>query len=212
MGWLEVMETEKESGCFAGQQMELLDETLNNMKVDIIRLEKVANRFGKIGSIPILQSCNLDEILQEVVDYYIRRLPFEGKGIRIEFEKGKVPPVELNPELFSWALENMVKNALQAVDSKNGVIKLMTELVPGEKYVRVEIADNGKGITAAAARKIFRAGFTTKKRGWGLGLTLVKRIIEEYHNGRISLKKSKPGETIFEILLPSKNDKRNVNE
>ncbi|HKK21179.1 MAG TPA: HAMP domain-containing sensor histidine kinase [candidate division Zixibacteria bacterium] len=204
MGWLEVMDSERD--CFSDEQKKLVDDTLGNMKVDVVRLQKVANRFGKIGSIPDLVPCDLNGIVQETVDYYSRRLPFEGKGIRILFESSDIPMVNLNPELFGWALENMMKNALQAVDSRTGVISLATTCTPGSHWVTCDIKDNGQGITTAAARKIFRAGFTTKKRGWGLGLTLVKRIIEEYHAGRVILKKSRPGETIFEIYLPVVNN------
>ncbi len=205
MGWLEVMDSEKKSFAVTDEQRELLDDTLTNMKIDIVRLQKVANRFGQIGSIPELQPCNLNELVREAVDYYSRRLPFEGKGIRIEFEPESLPDVMINPELFGWTLENMIKNSLQSVDSKTGLIHIKTHRPEGRNWVQIEITDNGRGIPAAAARKIFRPGFTTKKRGWGLGLTLVKRIIEEYHNGRVHLKKSKPGETTFEFLLPIDN-------
>jgi signal transduction histidine kinase len=115
-----------------------------------------------------------------------------------------IPLLNLNPELFGWALENMVRNALQSIDSKKGLIMIETGMDEINSMVRINITDNGKGMSASAARKIFNAGFTTKKRGWGLGLTLVKRIIEEYHRGFIFLKKTKPGETVFEILLPVK--------
>jgi len=202
MGWLEVIESEKDSGKFNKEEQDIINETIRNMKVDVIRLKKVANRFGQIGSVPELKPCNLNDIIQEVVDYYSRRLPFEGKGIAITFPAQNLPQISLNSELFSWSLENMVKNSLQAVDSKTGIINITTELHSDKKQVILNIIDNGKGISSAAARKIFRPGFTTKKRGWGLGLTLVKRIIEEYHGGKISLKKSKPGETVFEIILP----------
>ncbi|MCK4574589.1 MAG: GHKL domain-containing protein [candidate division Zixibacteria bacterium] len=201
MGWLQVMESEK-TDCLNPQERQLLDETLSNMKIDIARLHKVADRFGKIGSVPELKPCNLNEIVTDAVEYYRRRLPFEGKGIQIEFAPENLPETWLNPELFGWTLENMIKNALQSVDSKSGLVTIRTSHQPTKKRVLLEIEDNGPGITAAAARKIFRAGFTTKKRGWGLGLTLVKRIVEEYHGGHIHLKKSKPGETVFEITLP----------
>jgi signal transduction histidine kinase len=110
--------------------------------------------------------------------------------------------VDINPELFGWTLENLIKNGLQAVDPKTGRIDIRTGLLSSNKCARIEIIDNGPGIPTGAVRKIFRPGFTTKKRGWGMGLTLVKRIVEESHHGRITLKRSKPGETVFEILLP----------
>lgn len=207
MGWAEVMESECSGGQAAVRTVAVRD-VVDNMKVDIKRLQKVANRFSQIGSTPDLQPYNLNEVVQETVDYYRRRLPFEGKGININFSAGDLPAVQLNPELFGWALENLIKNALQAVDSKTGKVDIRTSPLSSKKCVRVEIEDNGPGISAAAARKIFRPGFTTKKRGWGMGLTLVKRIVEESHSGRISLKRSKPGETVFEILLPLAENKR----
>jgi signal transduction histidine kinase len=202
MGWLEVLEADRDSGGFSGDERRLLDDTLANTRVDVVRLRKVANRFGQIGSIPELRPSNLNEVITETVEYFRRRLPFEGKGIRVEFKPLAIPRVNLNPELFSWSLENLIKNSLQAVDPKAGRISLRTDLHDSERWVLIDIADNGAGIPPRASRKIFRPGYTTKKRGWGLGLTLVKRIVEEYHDGRISLRKSKPGETIFEILLP----------
>ncbi|UCG63104.1 MAG: HAMP domain-containing histidine kinase [Candidatus Zixiibacteriota bacterium] len=203
MGWLEVLQTERDAGSFRGEQRQLLDDTLSNSRDDVIRLTKVANRFGQIGSVPELKEYDLNEVIIETVEYFRRRLPFEGDGIKIEFNPGEVPPVRLNGELFGWALENLVKNSLHAVDPKGGRIDLRSHIINSGKWVMIEIVDNGKGIPPRASRKIFRAGFTTKKRGWGLGLTLVKRIVEEYHNGRVVLKRSKPGETVFEVLLPA---------
>jgi len=203
MGWLEVIGhdcDDKKEISVANRQG--LAETLDNMKVDVQRLQRVAHRFSQIGSVPELKECNLNELIEEAVAYYRRRLPFEGKGVAIGFSGGNIPPVRLNAELFGWVLENLIKNGLEAVDPRQGRIDITTLLKPEQSRVLLEIADNGKGIGAAAARKIFRPGFTTKKRGWGMGLTLVKRIVEEYHVGRIALTKSRPGETVFEILLP----------
>ncbi|MBN1211824.1 MAG: HAMP domain-containing histidine kinase [candidate division Zixibacteria bacterium] len=200
MGWLEMLEGDPET--LPGESRKMLDETIDNMKIDITRLQKVAKRFGMIGSVPELEESDLNKIIEEVVEYYRRRLPFQGRGIRIDFNAGEVPRVQLNPELFSWVLENMIKNSLEAVDSKTGRIEIRTGPSFDNRGVIIELTDNGRGISNAAARKIFRAGFTTKKRGWGLGLTLVKRIVEEYHVGKIWLKTSRPGETVFEIMLP----------
>ncbi len=208
MGWLEVIDSECETEVGRGMGKNLLGNTVDNMQVDINRLQRVANRFGMIGSIPELNECDLNELVREVVDYYQRRLPFQGKGIRLQFIPEQLPCVQLNAELFTWALENMVKNALEAVDSRTGEITLTSRLTDEGSRVLVTIQDNGKGMSAAAARKIFRPGFTTKKRGWGLGLTLVKRIIEEYHDGRIWLEKSHPGETVFMISLPVSGKKK----
>lgn len=208
LGWLEVMESEKDSGCIKADDSKLFDDTIHNMQVDIDRLQKVANRFGKIGSIPELQPMDLNSIVKDAVDYYRRRVPFEGKGITIHYHPdSNLPQVMLNAELLSWAIENMLKNALQSVDAKSGIISISTTAHGNHDDAILRIVDNGKGISSAAARKIFRAGFTTKKRGWGLGLTLVKRIIEEYHGGTVYLESSKPGETIFVMQLPLHTDK-----
>jgi hypothetical protein len=207
LGWLEVLESECPGGPAKSDVQRLIAETTDNMKVDVTRLQKVANRFGMIGSIPELHPTSVNDVLMEVVEYYRRRLPFEGQGIRIDFVPDVVPQVPLNPELFSWSIENLLKNALQAVDSKTGRIDISTRLLEGKHTVEILIRDNGKGISVAAARKIFQAGFTTKKRGWGLGLTLVKRIIEEYHGGQIRLSHSRPGETEFVIHVPSSTRK-----
>ncbi len=203
LGWIEIMEGETRLAELSKEDSSMLQEALTNMRVDSDRLQRIANRFGQIGSTPDLQPYDLNRCVRETVEYYRRRLPFEGKGIAIDLTTGELPRVNLNPELFSWALENIIKNSLQVVDSKSGRIDVRTEHQPADKYVTLEIEDNGPGISAAAARKIFRAGFTTKKRGWGLGLTLAKRIIEEYHAGRVGLKKSRPGQTVMEIQLPA---------
>ncbi|RKX24976.1 MAG: two-component sensor histidine kinase [Candidatus Zixiibacteriota bacterium] len=202
MGWLEVIGSENRSGVDAANQQEISDTTIDNMKVDVERLLRVTNRFSQIGSIPELKECDLNALAEDAVVYYRRRLPFEGKGIRIDLNTGDIPPVRLNAELFGWVLENLIKNALQAVDARSGRISITTKLAVDKRHVQIEIVDNGNGISTVAARKIFRPGFTTKKRGWGMGLTLVKRIVEEYHVGRIVLDRSQPGETVFEITLP----------
>lgn len=200
LGWLEVLGMEYRGATT--EQDELLESTVSNMKMDVERLQRVANRFGQIGSIPELAECDLNRIVSDTAEYYRKRLPFEGEGIQLVVRQGNIPPVRLNPELFGWVLENLVKNSLQAVDPKTGLVEIETEMQTGAGSVLLRITDNGRGIGAAAARKIFRPGFTTKKRGWGMGLTLVKRIVEEYHVGRINLAQSQPGKTVFEITLP----------
>ncbi|MEA2030745.1 MAG: ATP-binding protein [candidate division Zixibacteria bacterium] len=203
MGWIEVMSGETETSENLNDKERLrFKESLGDMSVDINRLHRVANRFGQIGSVPDVSQCDINQLLMETVEYYRRRLPFEGKGVVINLQSEKLPLMYINAELVGWALENLLKNSIQAVDPRSGQIDIRAKLdQTGEKSI-VELTDNGSGITQAMARKIFRAGFTTKKRGWGLGLTLVKRIVEEYHNGRIVLKKSQPGKTVFEITLP----------
>lgn len=202
MGWLDLMEADCVDRPDRTDSQKTVNDAVENMKIDVDRLQRVANRFGQIGSIPDLVSCDLNQLVEEVADYYRRRLPFKGKGIQIEFKAGELPPVEANPELFTWTLENLVKNSLQVIDSKSGQVTLSTTMTNDRRCALIKITDNGPGISAAAMRKIFRAGFTTKKRGWGLGLTLVKRIVEEYHCGQVWLEESAPGKTQFAITLP----------
>ena len=202
MGWLDLLPAEVEEGLQRPGMESSVQETIANMKHDVERLERVANRFGKIGSAPELKAGDLNRLVRDTVDYYQRRAPFEGHGVKIEFAPGEIGAVSFSYDLMGWVLENMIKNAMQAVDSRTGRIDVASMLNDSGDKAIIRITDNGHGISPAAARKIFRAGFTTKKRGWGLGLTLVKRIIEEYHGGRVYLKRSKPGETVFEIILP----------
>ena len=204
LGWLELLDPAHRTDNDPQALSKLLEETTRNMQADVRRLQRVATRFGMIGSRPELSPGDVNQVVTETVEYYRRRLPFEGKGIGIELECGDLPSVALNEELFGWALENLVKNGLQAVDARTGVVRVSTRVSDDRRCVLVEVADNGSGIPAGAARKIFRPGFTTKKRGWGMGLTLVKRIVEEYHGGKVTLKRSRPGETVFEMQLPVK--------
>ena len=207
MGWLEIgPENKPDPQNLIKNKVEIF----NQMKVDVHRLQRVANRFGQIGSQPEWKEVDIDYLLDETAAYFQRRLPFNGKGCEILYKKSNIPTVNINGELFTWVIENLIKNALQAVDPRSGRIILNANISRDGKFVVIDIEDNGSGIPKGIARKIFRPGFTTKKRGWGLGLTLAKRIIEEYHRGRISLVKSNPGQTVFRIALPIKvkNNKR----
>lgn len=206
MGWLELLSAGKADNSGNKSQTGLgEDEIFSQMKTDVKRLRRVANRFGQIGSKPDYNDVDLNELLEETVHYFRRRLPFDGQGLELHFKKGEIPLVSLNSELFAWVVENLIKNSLLAVDSQTGQIVLKTVPVEKGRYIIIELTDNGKGIPIGIVRKIFRPGFSTKKRGWGLGLTLTKRIVEEYHRGRIILVKSQPGETIFRIVLPVKS-------
>lgn len=208
LGWLEVISFEHRHDMTVEDQDKFLDSTILNMEMDVKRLQRVANRFGQIGSIPELAECDLNALAVETVEYYRARLPFEGEGTQLTLSSGDIPPVRLNPELFSWVLENLIKNSIQAVDPKSGKIMVMTALSADRRHVELDIMDNGHGIPASIARKLFQPGFTTKKRGWGMGLTLVKRIVEDYHVGRIDLVKNQPGDTVFQIRLPISGDKK----
>ena len=176
------------------------DDLLPEMDKDVKRLQLIADRFSKIGSLPEAVPVSLSEVLDHVIDYMDRRT---SKTIQLK----KVFPaddiiIRLNASLFEWVIENLCKNAVDAMGSESGTITLRVETI-GERVI-VEVSDTGKGIKKKDMRNVFRPGFTTKSRGWGLGLSLAKRIVEEYHNGRIFVKSSELGKgTTFRIELKS---------
>lgn len=204
MGWVELLKLKynKEDFALPDQNITVgFDEIVERMQSDLRRLDRIATRFGQIGSIPDVEKCNLNRTLAEVVAYYSQRLPGGGKGVEIIEHYGELPDININQELIGWVVENLFKNSLEAVDPRKGKILISTSCV--DKKVCVSISDNGRGITPAIQKRIFAPGFSTRKRGWGLGLTLAKRIVEEYHLGRIWLVGSEPGvKTEFMIELP----------
>ena len=188
LGWVEIL------------RMENADEaTVVEIEKDVERLNTIADRFSKIGSIPKLERYDLVEETKEAFDYYESR---SSKLIDFNFEvvnKDKIYAM-INPQLFSWVIENLVKNAIDAMQGKGSInIQIGSK---DDKYVKINVTDTGKGISKNLFRKIFDPGYTTKKRGWGLGLSLTKRIIEDYHDGRIYVEKSELGKgTTFAVLL-----------
>ncbi|MDX1406488.1 MAG: HAMP domain-containing sensor histidine kinase [Saprospiraceae bacterium] len=176
-------------------------EVVHELKRDVQRLEKVAERFSKIGSAPILEPINIYDELERSRDYMSRRAP---RKIRFDFPDPAAPPltVHINAHLFNWVIENLLRNALDAMDDE-GVIS--AEVSDEDDYICIDITDSGKGIPPSKLKKVFEPGFTTKQRGWGLGLSLAKRIIENYHSGKIFVKKSRIDEgTTFTIKLPKR--------
>ena len=159
------------------------------MSKDISRLRIIADRFSKIGSTPENEPCSVNGLLAETAEYISRRV---GKNIEVRFA---APPQDvqaiINPTLFEWVVENLCKNSADAMKSTGG--RLMLTCGRNEKKIWVEVSDTGAGIPKSKHKKIFTPGYTTKKRGWGLGLSLAKRIVEEYHKGRIFVKSSEPG-------------------
>ena len=174
------------------------DELLPEMDKDVKRLQLIADRFSKIGSVPELVPSSLNEALNHVVAYMDCRT---SKRIKMKTEL----PIDdiiinINASLFEWVIENLCKNAVDAMGGKIGSITLRLEET--DKRAIVEVSDTGKGIRKKDIRNVFRPGFTTKKRGWGLGLSLAKRIVEEYHHGKIYVKSSEVGKgTTFRIEL-----------
>jgi len=182
--------------------MELLKdenpEAVTEMRKDVDRLEVITERFSKIGSAPDLTAEKLYHTLRATVLYLRPRLPGRVK-IDVQQPENADLQVPLNRALFSWVVENLIRNAVDAMEGE-GAITL--EIIPEGNAVHIDLTDTGKGIPAAQHRTVFQPGFTTKKRGWGLGLSLSKRIIEQYHGGKILVKKSAPGKgTTFRITL-----------
>jgi signal transduction histidine kinase len=184
--------------------VELLKEMPGSEKIaaemvkDVDRLKLVSDRFGKIGSIPQLESINIIEQIENMVAYIKRRAP-EQISFSINSFGLKKMDVMANGPLFDWVIENLLKNALDSMEGKGSIqIKIKEE----PAAVIIEVADSGKGISKQNLRHIFKPGFTTKKRGWGLGLSLSKRIIAQYHQGQLFVKNSELGKgTTFKIVL-----------
>lgn len=176
------------------------DDLLPEMDKDVKRLQLIADRFSKIGSLPEAVPVSLSEVLDHVIEYMDRRTSKTIQLIKV-FPADDII-IRLNASLFEWVIENLCKNAVDAMGGESGTITLRVETV-GERVI-VEVSDTGKGIKKKDMRNVFRPGFTTKSRGWGLGLSLAKRIVEEYHNGRIFVKSSELGKgTTFRIELKS---------
>ena len=174
------------------------DELIPEMEQDVRRLERIAERFSKIGSLPEPVSTSMNEVLDHVIAYMDKRT---SQKVAI---KGHYPShdvmVRINASLFEWVIENLCKNAVDAMEGQPGKIDLW--LLEEGDTVAVEVVDTGKGIRKKNVNNVFRPGFTTKKRGWGLGLSLAKRIVEEYHRGHIFVKQSEVGKgTTFRIEL-----------
>ena len=175
------------------------DPVLPEMGKDIARLQLIADRFSKVGSQPEIQSTDLKEVLWHVTDYMTKRLPHGKVTLQCHFPHTEVV-APLCPPLFEWVVENLCKNAVDAMTSKGEIG--ITLFPPVDGVIVIDVWDTGRGIPKNKFRTIFDPGYTTKKRGWGLGLSLSKRIIEEYHHGRIYVKSSDAEKgTVFRIEL-----------
>ena len=173
------------------------DEMIPEMSQDVKRLERIAERFSKIGSLPEPVEASMNEVLEHVIAYMDRRTSNKVQMIR-HFPDHDVI-VKMNASLFEWVIENLCKNA---VDAMEGAGTITLTLLDDDEQVAIEVQDTGKGIKKKDINRVFTPGFTTKKRGWGLGLSLARRIVEEYHKGRIFVKQSELGKgTTFRIEL-----------
>ncbi|MDE6500187.1 MAG: sensor histidine kinase, partial [Rikenella sp.] len=172
LGWLEYLRAQE------GVELFVVDE----MNKDLTRLLKVVDRFSKIGATTNLAPRNIYELVSGAVDYFRTRIP---KNVTLNFARCTAEPMQgmVNDALFEWVVENLLKNALDALQGRGSITVQLS--VRDAKWICIDVRDSGKGMPKANFKRIFQPGFTTKTRGWGLGLSLSKRIIEEYHNGRI---------------------------
>jgi signal transduction histidine kinase len=186
-GWVELLAMEQ------GED----HETVQEMRKDLERLKLVADRFSKVGSTPVLGEEDVNQRIEEMVSYMQKRAP---ESVAIQYQSIEQPVlIALNGPLFDWVLENLMRNALDAMDGKG---RLNVQLKDHKTYVIIDVTDTGKGISQKNIRKVFKPGFSTKKRGWGLGLSLSKRIIEHYHKGTLRVKESTEGKgTTFRIQI-----------
>jgi two-component system, sporulation sensor kinase D len=187
MGWIALL-----------KEQEIAPASVEEMQKDIERLEVITERFSKVGSLPDLEEGDIVALTQSTIDYLKKRT-----GSQVEWEV-HLPTTSihlpLNAALLSWTLENLVKNGL---DAMKGIGRLRIDLIDKKNEVRIWVQDEGSGIASKDLKQLFRPGFTTKSRGWGLGLSLARRIIHDYHNGFIQVKSTQLGQgTTFELMLP----------
>lgn len=193
MGWLEMLKMNY-------QKPDAVIDIAEEISNDVEKLSKITYRFSKIGSRPEIKNHIVFDEVKKVTDYFNRRLPQTGKSVELSISGDNNACAKMNAELFEWVLENLIKNALDAIDRPDGKINI--DVIAAKKTIEIEVADNGKGIDLRRRKDVFRPGYSTKKRGWGLGLSLSKRIVEGYHGGKIFVKSSIPGEgTTFKIIL-----------
>ncbi len=196
LAWLEILKINKDNPDF-------IESTIKEMENDINRLNTIAIRFSKIGSEPEKKVENLYIIIETVCSYFEKRLPHIGRKVKIIRNLDRELYAKINVDLFQWVIENLLKNAAEAIEKKSGEVIISMKKPIDSNFIRITITDNGKGMTKKQKRMIFNPGYTTKKRGWGLGLSLCKRIIEEYHNGKIYVKETYLDKgTTFAIEIP----------
>ena len=197
MGWLEMLRMNRSEQ----RPPEEDQEAFNEIENDIVRLKRVTARFSDIGSLPKLDRQPVAPVLEMTADYIRRRIPRSVGITKVDVSADPDLEAPLNSDLFEWVIENLLKNALDAMEGASGHIRIEASRV--NDRVRIDVTDSGKGIDRRQWKNVFRPGYSTKKRGWGLGLSLAKRIIEDYHGGSLSLAASRPDEgTTFRIEIP----------
>ncbi len=199
MGWLAIIRQKaSEEGCSTA-----LDGPVDEASADVERLSRISARFSKIGSATPLEYQRIAPIIEETVDYFERRRPALKINSTIEIDVEELPLIRCSTDLLGWVFENLIKNSLDAIAGDSGKINIAGRVDRGDRAVVILFSDNGKGMTSGMKKKVFDPGFTTKSRGWGLGLALVKRIVEDIHGGSIKVAATHPGEgTTFQIVFP----------
>jgi len=201
MGWVAILEDR------VGKD----DEIMKELNQDVERLGMVSTRFSQIGSLPKLDDPNLNQVVDNAVEYFQRRLPQFGGRVLLRREGRLTNTVVFNRDLLGWVMENLIKNGIDALIEGKGTITVKVEDDPNGG-AHVMISDTGKGIASHIGNKIFEPGFTTKKRGWGMGLALVKRIITQYHGGRIRVESTSSHGTTIGFVLPAAEIKNVVSD
>lgn len=192
LGWLDHLKEDSSS----------IEKIIPELESDIDRLEQVSRRFSKMGSKPEMEYFDLSKRIEKVMSYLNRRIPTLGKKVELVNDISPNIKIRANGTLLSWAIENLIRNSIDSIDVESGLIRL--SLNQEEDKVKIRISDNGCGIPKRDWKNIFRPGFSTKKSGWGLGLSLCQRIIKEVHNGSIYILESNiDSGTVFEINIPS---------
>lgn len=192
MAWVELLELKGEENP---EDLELVEE----LKKDVDRLRNIAERFSKIGSVPELEEVALSNLLDRAAGYLRKRMP-KKVVLNVVNEIPESGQLHVNEALFEWVIENLLKNALDAIKDKGTISIYASE--KGRNYI-IDVSDTGKGIPKHQWKTVFKPGFTTKKRGWGLGLSLTKRVVENYHKGKIFVQHSELGKgTTFRVILP----------
>ena len=193
LGWIELLKAQSTE-----QNLSLIGE----LEEDAARLQRVAERFNKIGSSPERIPLRIGPIISDVADYMRRRIPRFGKEVTLTCDIDDSIKCAVNTDLLNWAFENLLKNALDAIETETTSAKISITAKTNDRWVMIDISDSGKGIEKKKFEEIFTPGFSTKRRGWGLGLTLTRRIIEEYHEGKVFVLSSSPEHgTTFRVML-----------
>ena len=198
MGWIELLRERNQ-----GKLDETTADVYADMQSDLIRLRKITDRLGTIGTYPSKTEVEINSVIDVVVSYFRKRLPNRSKQIEIRVTRQELPRVLANADLLQWVFENLIRNSLDAMDKGSGLIEISPRFDKEKGRIIIDYRDNGAGIEQRNRRKIFQPGMTTKKHGWGLGLTLARRIINEYHHGQIRLIDSDSCRTVFEVVLPA---------